>query len=86
MARKMRLIDADETVEHAWRDRLDSRERIAQMIENMPTIDAVPVIRCKDCKYYMGNWYCEAWNNSPGFPAVDGNMFCSMGERKDETD
>jgi hypothetical protein len=33
-----RLIDADELIEHAWRDRLDSRERIAEMIENAPTI------------------------------------------------
>ena len=33
-----RLIDADELIEHAWRDRLDSRELIAEMIENAPTI------------------------------------------------
>lgn len=36
---KMRLIDADELMEHVWRDRLDSRERIVQMIENAPTVD-----------------------------------------------
>ena len=34
----MRLIDADELIEHAWRDKLDSRELIAQMIENAPTV------------------------------------------------
>ena len=33
----MRLIDADELMEHVYRDRLDSRERIAEMIENAPT-------------------------------------------------
>lgn len=37
-AKHGRLIDANELLEHAWRDRLDSRERIAEMIENMPTI------------------------------------------------
>ena len=33
-----RLIDADELSEHAWRDKLDSRELIARMIDNAPTI------------------------------------------------
>lgn len=35
----MRLIDADELIEHAWRDKLDSRELIAEMIENAPTVE-----------------------------------------------
>ena len=34
----MRLIDADELMEHVNRDRLDSRELIAEMIQNAPTI------------------------------------------------
>ena len=34
----MRLIDADELMEHAARERLDSRELIFQMIENAPTL------------------------------------------------
>ena len=38
----MRLIDADELIEHAWRERLDSRELIVQMINNAPTIKEVP--------------------------------------------
>ena len=38
----MRLIDADELIEHVWRDRLDSHERIANLVESMPTIKAVP--------------------------------------------
>lgn len=37
----MRLIDADELIEHVWRDRLDSRERIANLVESMPTIKAI---------------------------------------------
>ena len=35
----MSLIDADELLEHVGRDRLDSRERIAQMIKNAPTVN-----------------------------------------------
>ena len=38
----MRLIDADELIEHAWREKLDSRELIVQMIENAPTIKEIP--------------------------------------------
>lgn len=34
-----RLIDADELLEHVWRDRLDSRERIADLVKFMPTIE-----------------------------------------------
>lgn len=36
----MRLIDADELLEHAYRDKLDSRELIAKMIKNAPTVKA----------------------------------------------
>ena len=47
----MRLIDADELMEHAMRDKLDSRELIWQMIENAPTIpyDMKWNPECKDC-------------------------------------
>lgn len=37
----MRLVDADELIEHAWRDKLDSRELIAEMIEKAPTIKEI---------------------------------------------
>lgn len=33
-----RPIDADELLAHVWRDRLDSRERIADLVKSMPTI------------------------------------------------
>lgn len=37
----MRLIDADELMEHVWRDKLDSRELIAKMIDNAPTVEEI---------------------------------------------
>lgn len=48
----MRLIDADELMEHVGRDRLDSRELIMDMIENAPTVepaetDAIPILWLK---------------------------------------
>lgn len=53
----MRLIDADEFRRRAqefypeyWEDVLDE----------MPAVDAVEVVRCKDCCYYNGNMsYCD---------------------------
>ena len=45
----MRLIDAEELTEMAWRERVDTRERIVNLIARQPTIKAKPV------KY--GHWY-----------------------------
>lgn len=58
-------------------------DEVVKGLKRLPSIDAVPVIRCKGCKHYMGNWYCDAWNNSPGFPAVQDDMFCSLAEGRE---
>lgn len=57
--------------------------RIAKYIA--PTVDAVPVVRCKDCRNsYEG---IDGWICSFG-PCVDcvvpGDFFCSFGERRTE--
>ena len=48
-----------------------------------PTIDAVPVVRCKDCKHNLHpgkpNTVCGL-----NIPIFDGNGYCSEGERKDD--
>ena len=50
----MRLIDADALIERAYRERLDSRELIEQMIESAPTIvDEENVALKKELDY----WY-----------------------------
>ena len=50
-----------------------------------PTIDAVEVVRCKDCKY--GDWDSEPHDAMVCMRTKDGfwrsgNDFCSYGERK----
>ena len=45
-------------------------------IDKAPTIDAVPVVRCKDCKYFKTR-LCENENNHD-------DWFCADGERKYE--
>lgn len=83
----MRLIDADALKEKSYwecySDPDDDYEYVLVTdIDREPTIDTVPVIRCKDCVHYKGHWYCETWNNSPGFPAVTEDGFCNMAERR----
>lgn len=50
-------------------------------IKNLPSVQP-EIIRCRDCIYYSGPWYCEYWNNSPGFPEVKEDGFCNAAERK----
>jgi hypothetical protein len=51
--------------------------------------DAVPVVRCKDCKYFhkVGNESSKgcAWGNcrKHSSPCIYANEFCSRGERRD---
>lgn len=75
----MRLIDADALWMVTEGDH-DYYERFE--IENAPTVDAVEVVRCKDCFHYWDG-VCKAHND---VIYVDDNDFCSMGERKDEID
>ena len=86
----MRLIDADALNEHklsitplryhvGWNNAIDA------VIKNAPTIDAVPVVRCKDCKWG------KAWKNAFGIEGFKCDLlcvdlspeaFCSHGERR----
>nr|DAH18430.1 MAG TPA: hypothetical protein [Caudoviricetes sp.] len=51
-------------------------------LDDAPTVDAVPVVRCRDCKYYdpedWGGITCKAYG---GMIDPDENSFCSKGER-----
>lgn len=46
-----RLIDADALIK-ALLDRSFYPTAVRRAIEKMPTIDAEPVVRCKDCRHY----------------------------------
>lgn len=55
----MRLIDADELIERAWREKLDSRELIVQMIESAPTVANVALKKELDYWYKLSKSYEE---------------------------
>lgn len=79
-----RLIDADSIpwdVEGVGEIPVITKEEI----EQMPTVDAEPVIRCKDCIYYLAKGeerYCHRYGYyGYGWKEDD---FCSRAERKEE--
>lgn len=76
----MRLIDADELEEKAWRFGLGTREDVANLIRNAPTVDAVEVVRCKDCVYFWDG-VCTAHTDAI---CTDENEFCSWVERRED--
>ena len=62
---------------------------LASDIKNTPTVDAVPVVRCKDCKHYRPQKKSAHWENKANYCnrivtiKVQPYDFCSYGERKD---
>jgi hypothetical protein len=59
--------------------------KLQQLIVDAPTVDAVEVVRCKECKYLMfSDMYGECGRGYMGI--VYPNDFCSCGERKDGAD
>ena len=85
----MRPIDADELKERMLRyycyesDWVELREEINDFFDNTPTVDAVPVVRCGDCKHRdAGKGFCQG----RGWPMqlVPDDVFCDKGERSEE--
>ena len=81
----MRLIDADklhEIINFTLFKPPFSKKAIHRYIDDTPTVDAVPVIRCRDCKYWRKTKkQCGYTYLLPQFEAGE---FCSRAERKEE--
>ena len=66
-----------------------SSSEIEAMLSDLPTIDAVPVVRCRECKYWRR--YTRQWENHCAGECerhrMEGgtyeNDFCSYGQRKE---
>lgn len=88
--KKMRLIDADAFLEEA-RNKKDMQyihlpiHMIALVIDEMPTVDAEPVVRCKDCIYNKGEVNRKGFQicSANGMDITD-HDYCSWGERMDK--
>ena len=87
----MRLIDLDSDYiqETLYRRGFKTRQDIEEWLNNAQTIDAVPVVRCRDCKF--GDWDSEPHDAMVCMRTKDGfwrsgNDFCSFGEPKEGAD
>lgn len=85
-----RLIDAEEL--ELQFDVSDEDIIAKEIIRNAPTVDAVPVVRCRDCILRQGDenpmcmLHTEPYPNVRGYKGeavcVEMNDFCSYGERR----
>ena len=79
----MRLIDADALEEAMWPFERIGWEKgwndaLSVVMKNAPTVDAVPVVRCKDCKWW--NDYEESCFGK----LARADDYCAWGERKED--
>lgn len=93
MSTEKRLIDANELLEKhtcdvygAYDDSCMVQAVFVPYIKGAPTVDAVEVVRCKDCRHYRhfkgcGNWCHRRLRSDIEFK-VKPNDFCSYGERR----
>lgn len=92
----MRLIDSDkvdpsEIFVIGLTHRSDFENAVKQLLYQQPIIDAVPVVRCRDCKWF-DLYEMECINNAVSTDHEGGasyslnfdlDDFCSFGERKE---
>lgn len=82
----MRLIDLDSDYiqETICRRGFKTRQDIEKWLNNAPTIDAVPVVRCNDCEYFRLNDENVPYCSNPfGLDDPEPNGFCNYGREKD---
>lgn len=64
----------------------DASERVKTWLDEVPSIDAVPVIRCKDCKHWTTmverpkHGTCDQWCT---LNVTRRDEYCSKAERKE---
>lgn len=88
MATEKKLIDANALKEKATlRHGYDFQGVFVKVqdIDAAPTVDAVEVVRCKDCKHFVitkrtKSMFCDVWCT---FQHMGEENYCSHGERKD---
>ena len=83
----MRLIDADrlseaiyDNVSAPYEEAVWAKEDCLTEIDAAPTVDAVPVVRCRECKH-LG--FC---GDATNLEVMGFYGYCSRGERKEGAD
>ena len=88
MANEKRLIDANKMcreLQEEFHGMISDEElkiyQILRRLDEQPTVDAVEVVRCKDCKRYSQSGMCNLYLNVSHEMKPDD--FCSYGERRE---
>lgn len=85
----MRLIDADKLVDMLYDNEfaaLCPLDEVSGVIDACPTVDAVPVVRCRECRYYaVPGATISFCINRNGMKFTRDSDYCSRGERRDQS-
>ena len=91
-----RLIDADKLKQHySWWGGLIGDDYVSELVEQkkvfdtivdvQPTVDAEPVVRYKDCKFWhTEGQYCDRFGVMWEEFYTSPNDYCSRGERRED--
>lgn len=76
----MRLIDADELMAKVNEIKYLRKRKAQMLVDECNEVEAVPVIRCKDCEH----WQCDdvdTYCDELGIFGTDMNSYCSYAKK-----
>ena len=85
----MRLVDAD-WIHQNSDERFPGKKPYQEawgltMVDSAPTIDAVPVVRCRECKSYdHGCCVVKRYRGDDSIITMPPDGYCSYGQRKED--
>ena len=90
MATEQRLVDAKKAYEIArssgrhddFGKCMADLTSLKELLEDCTTVDAVEVVRCKECAFWDGDRRCNGRINGLVMEYTDRDDFCSYGERR----
>ena len=95
MANEKRLIDANALIAEYDRVHIGEPGKARKLMADAPTVDAVEVVRCRDCQHWKPTG-SKAGNSFSDMEYIGGceftnycrreSDFCSYGERKEGAD
>jgi hypothetical protein len=73
-------IDAVDDWDGGWNPNRETV--IRKYFEEIPAVDAVPIIRCADCKWWNGSTLGTAHRCAALHIATTGELYCAAADRK----
>lgn len=92
MANEVRLINVAPLMTDGWvleRHGISNCDVGRMSLADVPTVDAVPVVRCRECKYRKTERCQMYWESEDGreqYSWETDDDFCSSGKRRDDDD